>query len=87
MTAPITPFTLNIPQSDLDDLHERLANTRWPDQLPGVGWAYGTPRDYLRGLADYWQHTYDWRTHEARLNQFPQFTTDIEAALARQHHV
>jgi hypothetical protein len=46
----IHPFRIGIPQSDLDDLHERLERTRWPDELPGVGWAYGIPRDYLKEL-------------------------------------
>jgi epoxide hydrolase len=48
----IYPFSMDIPQADLDDLHARLDRTRWPDELPGVGWAYGVPRDYLRELAD-----------------------------------
>ena len=76
----IRPFRIDIPQSDLDDLHERLDRARWPDELPGVGWAYGIPRGYLQGLAEYWRHGYDWRAAEARLNQWPQFTTTIDGA-------
>jgi epoxide hydrolase len=52
----IHPFRLDIPQAALDDLYERLDRTRWPDELPGVGWAYGVPRDYLTELAAYWRH-------------------------------
>jgi Epoxide hydrolase N terminus len=44
----IHPFRLQVPQADLDDLHDRLRRTRWPDELPGVGWSYGVSRDYLR---------------------------------------
>ncbi|MGH4031589.1 epoxide hydrolase family protein [Actinomycetota bacterium Odt1-20B] len=84
MTTPahpsITPFRVDIPQEDLDDLHARLDRTRWPDELPGVGWAYGIPRGYLRELADHWRHAYDWRAAEARLNEWPQFTTTIDGA-------
>jgi epoxide hydrolase len=47
----IVPFRIEIPQSELDDLHERLARTRWPDELPGAGWAYGIPLDYVKELA------------------------------------
>ena len=80
MTSPdsdgIQPFRIDIPQADLDDLHARLDRTRWPDELPGVGWEYGIPRGYLKELVEYWRHTYDWRAAEARLNEWPQFTTD-----------
>ena len=74
----IQPFTINIPQAALDDLHERLAQTRWPDEAQGTGWSYGTNLGYLKELVDYWQHTYDWRTQEAKLNQFAQFRADID---------
>ena len=73
----IRPVNVNIPQADLDDLHERLARTRWPDELPGVGWSRGVPLGYLKELAEYWRTSYDWRAWEAKLNQVPQFTTEI----------
>ncbi|MFR9779357.1 epoxide hydrolase family protein [Micromonospora sp. MS34] len=73
-------FHLDIPQGDLDDLQERLDRARWPDELPGVGWAYGVPRDYLKELVHYWRQEYDWRVAEARLNRWPQFTTTIDGA-------
>jgi pimeloyl-ACP methyl ester carboxylesterase len=76
----IQPFRIEIPQADLDDLRERLARTRWPDELPGVGWDYGIPLGYLKELAEYWRTSYDWRAHEARLNQVPQFLTTVDGA-------
>src|SRR5437763_16403198 len=76
--APIQPFRIAVPDADLDDLRERLARTRWPDELPGVGWSQGVPLGYLKELAAYWRTGYDWRTYEARLNEFPQFTTTID---------
>lgn len=51
--AGLWPFRIDIPQADLDDLSARLARTRWPDQLPGVGWDYGIPVEYVRELAGY----------------------------------
>jgi hypothetical protein len=67
-----------VPQADLDDLKARLARTRWPDQLPGAGWDYGIPLDYVQELAGYWRTGYDWRVHEQTMNAFPQFTTAID---------
>jgi len=81
------PFRIDIPQADLDDLYERLDRTRWPDELPGVGWAYGVPSGYLRELVRYWRHEYDWRAAEARLNEWPQFTTGIDGALVHFAHI
>jgi microsomal epoxide hydrolase len=85
--AEIRPFRIDIPQADLDDLRDRLARTRWPDELPGVGWAYGVPAGYLKELAEYWRTSYDWRRHEARLNELPQFTTTIDGANVHFLHV
>ncbi|MFC5831997.1 epoxide hydrolase family protein [Nonomuraea insulae] len=70
-------FRIDIPQADLDDLRERVRRTRWLAQLPG-GWSRGVPVAYLRELAAYWADGFDWRAQEARLNAFPQFTTDID---------
>lgn len=81
----ITPFTIDVPQSALDDLNERLARTRWPDQVPGAGWRMGTDRDYLQGLVDHWRTGYDWRSHEAAMNATPQFTAEIDGV--RVHFV
>jgi microsomal epoxide hydrolase len=67
------PFTINVPDSAIVDLRERLARTRFPDQAPGGPWDYGTDVEYLRGLVEYWRTSFDWRAEEARLNAFPQF--------------
>ncbi|SEG80789.1 Pimeloyl-ACP methyl ester carboxylesterase [Actinacidiphila yanglinensis] len=84
---PLHPFRIAVPQSDLDDLHARLDRTRWPDELPGVGWSYGVPRGYLTDLAHYWRHGYDWRAAEAELNRWPQFTTTIDGANVHFAHI
>ncbi len=85
--ARITPYRIDIPQADLDDLATRLDLTRWPDAGPGEPWTRGVDLDYLKGLADYWRNGYDWRKAEARLNEFPQFTTEIDGQNVHFLHV
>ncbi|MCX5582782.1 epoxide hydrolase family protein [Streptomyces erythrochromogenes] len=81
------PFRVDVPQSRLDDLRSRLAATRWPDELPGVGWSRGVPVAYLKGLVGHWLTAYDWRTHEAALNTYPQYLTDVEGQNIHFLHV
>jgi epoxide hydrolase len=83
----IRPFRIDIPQAQLDDLNARLANARWPDELPGVGWNRGVPLEYLQDLAEYWRTAYDWRVHEATLNEFPQYVTTIDGQNIHFLHV
>jgi pimeloyl-ACP methyl ester carboxylesterase len=83
----IRPFTIDVPQRTLDELRARLEHTRWPAQIPAVGWERGVPLDYLQELAAYWQSSYDWRTHEAELNSWPQFSTEIDGAMIYFLHV
>jgi len=83
----VKSFTIAIPQANLDDLRERLARTRWPDELPGVGWNYGVPLDYVKQLVAYWQTGYDWRAWEAKLNAYLQFTTEIDGQNIHFLHV
>ncbi|MFV2114806.1 epoxide hydrolase family protein [Micromonospora sp. LOL_025] len=81
------PFRIEIPQADIDDLRRRLADTRWPHEPGADGWERGVPQSYLRELADYWGSGYDWRAAEARLNEFPQFVTEIDGATVHFLHV
>ncbi|WP_119730865.1 epoxide hydrolase family protein [Thermomonospora amylolytica] len=87
MNDAITPFRIDVPQADLDDLARRLDATRWPDQPEGVGWDYGVPVGYLRELAEYWRRDYDWRAHERRLNGLPQYTTELDGHAVHFVHV
>ena len=77
-TAEINTFRVKVPQAELDDLHQRLAMTRWPDEIPGAAGSYGVPLAYVKELAGYWRNEYDWRKNEALLNTLPQFTTLID---------
>jgi pimeloyl-ACP methyl ester carboxylesterase len=83
----IRPFHIDIAQTELDDLRDRLARTRWPDELPGVGWSYGVSLGRVKELAEYWRTRYDWREHETRLNKSPQFTTTIDGQNIHFLHV
>ncbi|MEV0630034.1 epoxide hydrolase family protein [Nonomuraea wenchangensis] len=87
MNDAIHPFRVDIPQAELDELAARLASTRWPGELPGVGWSYGVAQGHLEELVRYWRTEYDWRRHEARLNSFPQFTTTIDGQNIHFLHV
>jgi pimeloyl-ACP methyl ester carboxylesterase len=87
MDDSIHPFQIAIPDTDLDDLAGRLGQIRWPDQLPGSGWDHGVELGYLSDLAGYWRTGYDWRAHEAALNELPQFTTHIDGQHVHFAHV
>ncbi|MBX3080320.1 MAG: epoxide hydrolase [Anaerolineae bacterium] len=86
----IQPFRIRIPQTALDDLHNRLAHTNWPSQLPVTDdkdWQRGVPVAYLNTLSDYWRTGFDWRAQEAELNKFPQFMTEIDGQSIHFLHV
>jgi pimeloyl-ACP methyl ester carboxylesterase len=97
-TTDIQPFHVAIPQADLDELADRLARTRWANELPlngggpqtgpvPPGWEYGVPVGYVKDLVDHWRHKYDWRIWEAKLNASPQFTTTIDGQNVHFLHV
>jgi epoxide hydrolase len=76
--ATIQPFQVHVPDRVLMDLRRPLAETKWPDQLPGTTWEYGVDSKKVRELTDYWENNYDWRAQEAKINRFDQFTTEID---------
>ena len=78
MSEAIVPFRCEIPESVLDDLRERLARTRFPDEVNDENWSYGTDLSYLKELCAHWRDKFDWRAQEATLNAFDQFTTEID---------
>jgi epoxide hydrolase-like protein len=69
----VEPYTVSIPQAMLDDLHERLAHTRWPDEIPTAGWEYGADLTYMTDLVEYWRTHFDWRARERAINAFAHF--------------
>jgi pimeloyl-ACP methyl ester carboxylesterase len=76
--AKIEPFKIAVPDAVLADLRQRLERSRLPDEVPDTGWEYGTNLAYLRELIEYWRTRYDWRKHEAELNRFSHFTTEVD---------
>ena len=78
MGDTVQSFNIAIAASELDDLRERLARTRWPEAETCTGWDQGIPLTYTRELADYWLNEYDWGRCEAMLNQWPNFKTEID---------
>ena len=77
-TTTIRPFRVEIPAADLDDLTRRLAATRLPRPDAVDNWDLGTPNAYLQETLDYWRETFDWGRHEARMNEFPHYLTEID---------
>lgn len=71
-------FKIQISEHEINDLKQRLSNTRWPGETINEGWKKGAPVDYLKKLVDYWLHKFDWRKQEALLNKYPQFVTEID---------
>jgi pimeloyl-ACP methyl ester carboxylesterase len=78
MSDEIRPFTIDVPESVLDDLRTRLHHTRWPDRELVDDWSQGIPLAYVQEVARYWADEYDWRARERALNRFDQFVTEID---------
>lgn len=74
----VTPFTLEVADAVLDDLYRRLQATRWPAEIPGAGWDYGTSLGYVQELADYWRSRFDWRAQENRINAFHHYEATVD---------
>ena len=87
VSAEVQPFRIEVPQADLDDLQDRLQRAAWPDELRGSGDSYGQASGRIQALARYWQTDFNWRATEARLNSYPQFTTEIDGERIHFLHV
>ncbi|MAG30081.1 MAG: epoxide hydrolase [Deltaproteobacteria bacterium] len=85
--AEITPFEIEIPDEQISDLKQRLANTRWPEKETVDDWSQGIPLGYLQEVCEYWAKEYDWRDREAKLNRFSQFKTNIQGLDVHFVHV
>ena len=86
MPLSIAPYQLHYPQSHLDDLHDRLGRTRWPQSFPEQGWDYGTNTEYMRELVHYWRDEFDWRKQEAHINQYEHFKATVPCQLGVDAH-
>ena len=81
--GPLRPFLVEIPEEQIDDLHDRLRRTRWPDAETVDDWSQGIPLAYVQDLCRYWAEDYRWRETERRLNAFSQFLVAIDGL---DHH-
>ena len=73
----IEPFEISVSDEVLDDLNRRLETVRWPDEIPGTDWDYGSNLGYLKELVEYWQTDFDWRAQENLLNSFRHFKAEV----------
>ena len=83
----LRPFRVEITDAVIDDLRDRLAQTRWPEKEPVGGWSMGIPLAYVRELAAYWAESYDMRRVADLLNRCKQFTTAIDGVDIHFLHV
>ncbi len=74
----VQPFKVQVPEATLEDLRERLARTRWSDEISGSGWDYGSNLAYIKELVDYWRTRFDWRTQEEVINAFAHFRASVD---------
>src|SRR5215212_10144066 len=74
----VRDFHIDVPQEELDDLRQRILATRWPEKEPVTDFSQGVPLATMQKLARYWATEYDWRKVEAKLNNYPQFITNID---------
>ena len=78
MAFPIEPYTISVTEDKLEAVKQKLSFTNWPDELEGSGWAYGAPLEQVKHLAAYWKESYNWREHETKLNELPNYHTKIQ---------
>ena len=87
MSAEIRPFTVAVSDTEIDDLRNRLALTRWPEAEVVDDWSQGIPLAYLREVCEYWVSDYDWRRCEAAINARPNFITEIDGLDVHFQHI
>ncbi|MXO61578.1 epoxide hydrolase family protein [Qipengyuania oceanensis] len=85
--SDVRPFTLDILQAEIDRLHRKIDDTRWPEKEPVNDWSQGTKLDTLKDLVAYWRDSYDWRRCEAELNALGQHVTEIDGLAVHFLHV
>ena len=87
MSEEVVPFTIDVAAAELDDLRNRLRRTRWAETATVGDWSQGVPLAYLQDLCRYWADNYDWQARQKRLNDFPQFRTEIDGLVIHFLHV
>lgn len=72
------PYRVEVPEATLGDLRERLARTRWPDEVEGAGWEYGADLRYMKEMCEYWRTRFDWRAQERHINGFANYRAHVD---------
>jgi len=81
------PFKIEIAESELLAMRERIKATRWADDFNNADWDYGVEKGWLQGMAEYWAGQFDWRAQEASMNVLPHFRTNIDGIPLHFIHV
>lgn len=86
--VPADPFSIHIPDAEVDDLKRRLQHTRFPNEpLGNDGWDHGTSLSYMERLVEYWRDDFDWRAAEDGLNRYPQYRATLTDADDEDHTI
>jgi pimeloyl-ACP methyl ester carboxylesterase len=85
--SELAPFRIEASDEALEDLRRRLRATRWPEPETVGDWSQGIPLAYVQEVCGYWAEKYDWRAREARLNEFPQWKTEVDGVDIHFLHV
>lgn len=75
--APIQPYTINITDSEIERLRQKLSLASFPDELDEAGWDYGAPLADVKRLVMYWKNQYDWRRAERTINDLPNYMAPV----------
>ncbi|KZF26498.1 epoxide hydrolase 1 [Xylona heveae TC161] len=73
----LRPYSINVPEQEIQYLKQKLSLTRFPDELDEAAWSYGAPLADVKRLVSHWRDSFDWKSQESQLNKLPQFTTAI----------
>lgn len=80
-------FNIHFDEAQIEDLRRRIVGTRLPKALKGESWNLGMDDDYLSSLLEYWCNVYDWTYKETELNQYPQFTCELDGMTIHFFHI
>ena len=77
--SSIEPFTVSVPDSELERLATKLSTASFPDELENSEWDYGAPLSHIKRLTTYWKDQFDWRRVESKINELPNYRVQIQA--------
>uniref|UniRef100_A0A8C5PS47 microsomal epoxide hydrolase n=1 Tax=Leptobrachium leishanense TaxID=445787 RepID=A0A8C5PS47_9ANUR len=83
----IRPFKIETTDEELNDLYQRIDQTRYTEPLEGSRFNYGFNTTYLRKVVSYWRNNFSWKKQLDILNQYPHFKTKIEGLDVHFIHV